>query len=373
MARSGKFSLPRIAASPAPSSPTTAEPAPTAVEAERRRPGPMAVAGRESAEAMTRIVEEQTEQRRRNAEEAEAWRSAQAEGLVLVRLPLGSIGLDDLPRDRMALDAVAQSEAMEELKTSIRARGQREPIEVFEGPDGRRHLKTGWRRLEALRQLNAESPDGGFDTVLARIERRRVDRAALYVGMVEENAIREDVSFAEMAHVAIAMARDPQTAATTPDEAVTQLYASLHKTKRSTIRRFVELIEAVGAALVDARAVPKHLGGEAARLLQGAPERIARLRGALEAATDAASQNGALAAFIAAETSGAPTDASSPAAAAVARRKTDARQKYEFHHAEMKVTARRGEVRIKSAEDFASMPRERLEAAIAAFHAKLAD
>lgn len=373
MPRSGKFSLPRIGASLSPPSPGAPEPASVAADADRRRPGPMAVAGRESAEAMTRIVEEQSEQRRRNAEEAAAWRSAQAEGLVLVRLPLVSIGLDDLPRDRMSLDAVAQSEAMEELKASIRARGQREPIEVFEGLDGRFQLKTGWRRLEALRQLNAEFPDSGFDVVLARVEGRRIDRAALYVGMVEENAIREDVSFAEMAHVAIAMARDPETGATTPDEAVTQLYASLHKIKRSTIRRFVELIEAVGSELVEARAVPKHLGGEVARLLQGEPRRVARLRRELEAANDAASQNAVLVAFVAAETAALESGVSASAPAATARLKEGARQKYEFHHAEMKVTARRGEVRIKASEDFASMPRERLEAAVAAFCAKLAE
>ncbi|MGF1658495.1 MAG: ParB N-terminal domain-containing protein [Rubrimonas sp.] len=371
MTRSGKFTLPRIGDSLA-QAPASA-PEPAAEDAERRRPGPMAVAGRESAEAMTRMVEEQTAQRQRNAEEAEAWRSAQADGLVLVRLPLGAVGLDDLPRDRMALDAVAQSEAMEELKASIRARGQREPIEVFEDSEGRFQLKTGWRRLEALRQLDSEAPDGGFGAVLARVERRRVDRAALYVGMVEENAIREDVSFAEMAHVAIAMARDPETPAATPDEAVSHLYAALHKTKRSTIRRFVELLEAVGGSLVEARAVPKHLGGEAARLLHGDPARIARLRRALEPARDAAAQNAALAAFIAVESAPTPLEAAAPSSAVAARLKPDARQKYEFHHAELKVTARRGEVRIKAAEDFASMPRERLEAAIAAFRAKLAE
>lgn len=368
MVRSGKFTLPRIGATPG-AAPARED---AAAEAERKRPGPMAVAGRESAEAMTRIVEDQTEQRRRNAEEADAWRRAQADGLVIARLALDAIGVDDLPRDRMALDVVAQSEAMEELKASIRARGQREPIEVFEDGEGRFQLKTGWRRLEALRQLAAEAPDGGFGLVLARVEQRGAERAALYVGMVEENAIREDVSFAEMAHVAIAMAQDPATAAATPDEAVSQLYAALHKTKRSTIRRFVELLQAVGGSLADARAVPKHLGAEAARLLKGDAARIARLRRALAAAPEPTAQNAALTAFIAAETGAAAADPVGVKPAA-ARLKADARQKYEFHHAEMKVTARRGEVRIKAAEDFAAMPRERLEAAVAAFRAKLAE
>lgn len=369
MAKSGKFTLPRVGASLAAPPGTQAG----AAEAGSRRPGPMAVAGRESAEAMTRMVEDQAEQRRRNAEEAEAWRDAQADGRLLRRLPLDAIACDDLPRDRMALHAVAQSDAMEELKASIRARGQREPIEVFADADGRWQLKTGWRRLEALRQLRAGAPEGGFDTVLVRVEGEG-ERVGLYVGMVEENAIREDVSFAEMANVAIAMARDPQTAVTTPDEAVSALYASLHKAKRSNIRRFVELLEAVGTVLADPRAVPKHLGSEAARLLNGDQARVERLRAALAVARDARVQNDVLAAFCEAETlADARAETGSAQSAAPSRACADARQKYEFHHAGMKVTARRGEVRIRAMEDFASMPRERLERAVAAFRAKLAE
>jgi ParB family chromosome partitioning protein len=49
------------------------------------------------------------------------------------------------------------------------------------------------------------------------------------------------------------------------------------------------------------------------------------------------------------------------------------RRKYEFHHAAVKVTARDGECRIKGVTDFASIPRARLEAAVAAFLAKLHD
>ncbi len=369
MAKSGKFTLPRIGASLAPP-PVAETPSP---DAARRRPGPMAVAGRESAEAMTRMMEDQAQQRRRNAEEAEAWREAQADGRLLLRLPLDVVSCEDLPRDRMALQAVAQSDAMAELKASIRARGQREAIEVFQDAEGRWQLKTGWRRLEALRQLRAEAPEGGFDTVLVRVE-GGVERVGLYVGMVEENAIREDVSFAEMAHVAIAMARDPQTAVTSPDEAVSLLYASLHKTKRSNIRRFVELLQAVGTVLADARAVPKHLGAEAARLLNGDPARVEWLRAALALARDAAEQNAVLSAFCASEaTTEARAESDSASSALPSRARADARQKYEFHHADMKVTARRGEVRIRASEDFASMPRERLEMAVAAFRAKLAE
>jgi hypothetical protein len=211
-----------------------------------RRPGPMAVAGRDAGEAVTRVLEEQAEQRRRNADDADAWRAAEAEGRVLLSIPLDAVRTDSLPRDRMALEAVATDDAMEELKASLRARGQREPIAVFPAGQGVWQLKTGWRRLEALRQLHAETGAARFATVLARVDHAIADRAGLYVGMVEENAVRENVSFAEMAQVAIAMARDPHTAASNPDEAVSTLYGALHKAKRSAIRRFVDLLTADG-------------------------------------------------------------------------------------------------------------------------------
>lgn len=360
MAKSGRFTMPKIAA-PLGSA--------TSPDDARRKPGPMAVAGRESAEAVTRIVEEQTEQRRRNAEDAEAWREARSDGLVLVRLPIDRVNADSLPRDRMALEAVAASEEMEELKASIRARGQREAIEVFEAEPGVYQLKSGWRRLEALRQLLAETGDARFGRVVAKIDGSGGDRIGLYVGMVEENAIREDVSFAEMAHVALAMAQDALTPVETAEQAVSLLYGALNKVKRSNIRRFVDLLEMVGDVLPEPRAVPKNLGAEAARILAADCGRLAALREALERAGTAEAQNAALQALVE-QRQGARGDGGG---AGPSRGRVDARQKYEFHHAEMKVTARRGEVRIKGRKDFASMPREKLEAAVAAFRAALED
>jgi ParB family chromosome partitioning protein len=333
----------------------------------------MAAAGRESSEALTRIAEEQAMQRTRNAEEADAFRAARASGLVLTRVPLEAVRATVLRRDRMDLAAVAAAPEMEELKASLRQRGQREAIEVFAAGVGIYELKSGWRRVEALRQLYAETGDARFAQVVARVVPSDADRDGLYVDMVEENAIREDVSFAEMAQVAIAMAADPDTAAATAEEAVNRLYASLQKVKRSNIRRFVDLLESVGDLLPAPREIPKNLGADAARAVQGRPQRLAALRARLALARDAAAQNAALAAAVADAQATAPTASETVAAGGGDGVRRDGRsgEKYEFRHEEMKITARPGEVRIRCDDDFAEMPRDRLEAAIAAFRAAL--
>lgn len=351
----GRFALPRIAGAPEPA-------------AEARRPGPMAVAGRDSAEALTRLAEEQAEQRRRNADDADAFRAAQAEGRVLKRLPIGSIRTDSLPRDRLALEAVAQSEEMEELKASIRARGQREAIEVCASDDEAvHHLLTGWRRLEALRQLHRETGEARFATVLARVTRGDAGRDGHYVAMVEENAIREDVSFAEMANVAIQMARDPLTAVDGVEDAVNRLYGSLHKVKRSNIRRFVDLLLAVGDALPAPRETPKNLGADVARALQSGAGDVEALRRSLRGARDAAGQNAALAAFL--ERCAAARGAG--AAPSLGRAGQGGRAGVAFRAAGLTVTARGGALTLRGDADFTTIPRERLEAAVAAFRAAL--
>lgn len=182
------------------------------VEAKTAKPrersvGPMGAAVRDAAETLTESTEAKVELRRQNAEDAKAFRAAAADGLVLERVPVDDIQTTDLPRDRMDLEAVAASDEMEELKDSIRARGQKEPIEVYEG-EGGLQLKKGWRRLTALRQLFAETGDDAFSTVVARVSREVENRLARYVDMVEENVVREDLTFAEMAQVAILAAKD---------------------------------------------------------------------------------------------------------------------------------------------------------------------
>lgn len=321
----------------------------------RREVGPMGAAVREAAGSLAESTESLVEQRRQNAADAKAWRQAQGEGRVLVEIPLDDIQTDALPRDRLDLEAVAASDEMEELKTSIRERGQKEPIEVFSGAEGYQ-LKKGWRRLTALRQLYKETGDARFSRAVARVDEGAASRIDLYIDMVEENVIREDLTFAEMAQVAIIAAReDGQGAA----DLVSRIYASLHKMKRSYIRSFVFLLEQLGEALVFPKAVARNLGVEVARRLQSAPELVAALRDDLAQAATPEEQTAILKRFA----EGSPAAARKP--------KAEKSVKYEFHVGATKVTARKGECRILSEVDFASIDRKRLQLAIEAFEAAL--
>jgi len=325
-----------------------------------RRPGPMGAAVRETAETVQESARAKVEQRRRNAEDAKAWREASEQGRVLAELPVSVIGTDALPRDRIELDRVAASEEMEELKASIRARGQREPIEVWVEGDGYQ-LKKGWRRLTALRQLSEETGDPTYGRVVARIEASAEDRLSRYVDMVEENVVRENLTFAEMAQVAISAAEDAGVDEIDPDALVGRLYGSLHKTKRSYIRAFVWMLSILGPSLRWPKAVGRDLGVSVARAIKD-PAVVDALRDELGRAGDAEAQNRLLTGFVASVSAKGQGAASAEA---------EPKSKLEFRVGTLKVTAREGEFRIMGTDNFAAIPRDRLEAATRAFEAEL--
>ncbi len=337
--------------------------APVEADAPTRRErsvGPMGAAVREAAESLTDATDAKVEKRRQNAKDAEAFRAAQDEGRVLITLDLSDIATDDLPRDRMDLDAVAVSDEMEELKASIRDRGQKEPIEVYRGPSGSYQLKKGWRRFTALSQLLAETGDSRFGIIMARIERGDEGRLARYIDMVEENVVREDLTFAEMAQVVIIAAQDDGVGEPDPDALVARLYGSLHKMKKSYIRNFVFLLSQLGDVLPFPKAISRNLGADVSRAFKahGAAE---ALRDKLQGCQSADEQNKALSAFVEA----------AKAVPQAQKKKLEPREKFEFHVGNLKVTARRGECRIVSKDDFAAIPKPVLERAIKAFEDEL--
>ena len=325
-----------------------------------RTPGPMGAAVRDAAESLHEATETKVEQRRRNAEDAKTYRTAVAEGRMLAQLNLTEIATDDLPRDRMDLDGVAHSDEMEELKSSIRERGQKEPVEVYVGSDGRYQLKKGWRRFTALSQLFSETGDAAFGFVIARIEAGQGDRVSRYVDMVEENVIREDLTFAEMAQVAIIAAQDVGVDEIDPAEMVTRLYSALHKTKRSYIKSFVFLLTVLGDSLQFPKAISRNLGVDVARALSK-EDQVDDLRKQLAECDGAEAQNALLTAFL----SDGPLVKKEPST------KAQTKLKFEFFVGETKVTARRGECRLVSERDFATIPKARLEEAVKAFEEAL--
>ena len=332
----------------APLEPTTERPQ------RSRSVGPMGAAVRDAADNLQESTAAKVEQRRRNSEDAEAFRAAQQEGRVLVVIPLEDIATDDLPRDRLDLEGVAVSDEMEELKASIRDRGQKEPVEVFKGPDGRYQLKKGWRRFTALSQLYRETGEESFAAIIARVETGDADRISRYVDMVEENVVREDLTFAEMAQVAIVAAQDEGVAEVDASELVNRLYAALHKTKRSYIRSFVFMLNVLGDSLKWPKAVARNLGVEVARAISN-PEEVEALKAELERCANPDAQTKVLKAFVTTEVK-AVREAPKP------------KQKFEFFVGQTKVTARAGECRLVSDVDFTALPKGALEEAVKAFH-----
>jgi ParB family chromosome partitioning protein len=328
------------------------------VKPRKREVGPMGAAVREAAGSLAESTEVLVEQRRQNATDAKAFRAARGDGRILEVLRVDDIRTDDLPRDRIDLSATAGSDEMEELKASIRARGQKEPIEVYKAEVGFQ-LKKGWRRLTALKQLWQETGDTRFAFVTARISSAEVDRIDLYIDMVEENVIREDLSFAEMAQVAITAAGDAGMEGQSADALVGRIFASLHKMKRSYIRSFVFLLQELGDVLPYPKSISRNAGVEVARRIQASPELASTLRQYLATVTSAEEQSEVLSRSFENLSAKAKADHKSAQKKAV---------KYEFHVGTSKVTARKGECRILSETDFSSVDRKRLQEAIEAFH-----
>jgi ParB family chromosome partitioning protein len=326
----------------------------------RRSIGPMGAAVREAAESLQGSTEIKVEQRRQNAADAKEYRAATEEGRVLVQLPLEEVRIDGLPRDRLELEAVADSEGMEELMASIAARGQREPIEVFRDSGGHYQLIKGWRRLTALRQLLETTGGKEFTKVVARVSIADEDRIGLYVDMVEENVVREDLTFAEMAQLAITATDDPLLSLESSDAAVGRLYASLHKMKRSYVRSFVFLLESLGASLKWPKAVPRNLGVDVARKLKGSQGFEETLISVLEQCKTESEQNEVLVQF-----------ANEAVKSSAAKAKAQPKEKFEFHVGASKVTARNGELRIVAKLDYTGVPRNVLEEAVLAFQSAL--
>ena len=208
-------------------------------------------------------------------EMAETLRRARDDGRLALELPLAAIAADHLTRDRLP----AEDEDMAALRESLRAHGQRMPIEVTPLladpaagglPYG---LISGWRRLVALRTLHAETGDPRFATVRALV-RRPETAADAYVAMVEENEIRVGLSHYERARVAALAARRGVFAS--EKQALLALFGSASRAKRSRIRAFLELYHALDGSLRFPAQLPERLGlALVERVRAEGPERIA--------------------------------------------------------------------------------------------------
>ena len=137
------------------------------------------------------------------------------------QIPLAEIDDAALPRDRTGLDP----EPLRELRNSILKSGLRMPVELSRSPTRAAHrygIVSGFRRIAAFRELPTPGLDA-YATIPAFL-RTPADLAATLAAMVEENAIRADLSPWEQGRIAV-LARDqgvyrpsrkPSTASTRP-------------------------------------------------------------------------------------------------------------------------------------------------------------
>ena len=154
-------------------------------------------------------------------------------------IPLAEIDEHALSRDRTAIDEAS----LTELRLSIATHGLRMPIEVFalaepHGPH-RYGLISGFRRLAAVRALAETFHDKSRFAAIPAFLRTPKDAADVYVQMVEENAIRAEVSPWEQAMVAVKSARAEAWPGI--DAAIEALYANLSRQKRARLRTIAHL------------------------------------------------------------------------------------------------------------------------------------
>ncbi|TVQ57961.1 MAG: replication protein [Phycisphaerales bacterium] len=333
------------------------------VDASNRR-GPMATAVRENAEALR--ARQAVEDRIRVENDALAHEHVRLKkaGLILDMIPTQLIDSTKLVRDRSS----APDESLDELKASIMAIGLSNPIRVEKKADGRYELIQGSRRLRAFAELEAENGDGRFSHIPAGYVAAGDALATSYRRMVDENLVRKDISFAEMAALARAYVADEGTDCEDIDKAVATLFRSAGYQKRSYIRAFVELLDMLGEALAHPEAIGRNLGLELRRRLDGNPAAVARVKSLLTGAPGrtADQETALLRGFI---------DAVEPARPRAPVSKSGRRAKTSLRIAsargEFRCLAANGRLDLRGPSDFADVDPRRLEAAVSELIAAL--
>lgn len=338
------------------------EPVPAGTEAQEpaadARRGPMATAISENAAALSERQKAEARIREENDRLAHEYVALKKQGLIVALVPLDEISATKLTRDR----AATRDDEIDELKASIRAVGLSNPIRV-EQVDGGYELVQGWRRLTAYRELYAETGDEAYARIPAGLLARGAALEELYQRMVDENLVRRDISFAEMARLALAYVNDPNTEARDPKDAVNQLYASAGRQKRNYITHFVTLVEALGDALQYPEAIPRRLGLDLVKRLDEDRDLAARLRVALEAhpQRDAEAELAILRGGLKPVPAGTGRTGGQGGGTSA---KTVIR--LDRPEGQAKCTAANGRLEITLGRDFSAMDRRRLEAAIQA-------
>lgn len=224
-------------------------------EPDRKR-GPMASAIAENAEALNERAAAEEAIRTENDALAHEYVKLKEAGLVQLMIPLDSVKTEALVRDRKNS---GMDYELDELVASIRDVGLSNPIKVEQRADGMYELVQGFRRWSAYKKLR--DAEGEFwDNIPAGLLPRGEDHAALYRRMIDENLVRKDLSFAEMAMAAQNYAKDPDTETNDLDGAVAALFKSTGYQKRTYIRSFAKLMDVFEKDLLYPEYISRNLG-----------------------------------------------------------------------------------------------------------------
>ena len=328
------------------------------------RRGPMATAISETADtARERARIEDAIRSENDALAQEHVRLKQA-GLITDLIPLDAIDTHRLTRDR----APGQDFELAELVASIRDLGLSNPIRVEQGQGGRYELIQGWRRLSAYRALLEETGDAvRWGSIPAGIVASGAALEELYRRMVDENMVRKDISFGEMAQLALHYARDPLTEENDPDKAVAVLYRSAGYQKRTYIRKFILVVEQLGDTLRFTHEIPRALGLALAARLEEVPKIVAAIRADLDGWDNRSMKDELDILRRYAGQRDEDAEASPAPAKPAARGGGRARTTFQLARPQgsAKCVAANGRLEIRLPRDFSSVDRRRLEAAVA--------
>lgn len=190
------------------------------------------------------------------------------EGRMIEELVAGQIEAGHLVRDRLGSDP----DDMASLVASLRARGQQTPLEVLdrgEGAQPRYGLISGWRRLAGLRHIATEAGQDPDQARVLVLVRQPASAADAYVAMVEENEIRSDISFYERARI-VTKALE-QGVYDSPKAALNSLFGNVSRAKRSKIKSFMRIVEALDGALRFPAALSERAGLDLVHRLEADP------------------------------------------------------------------------------------------------------
>ncbi|MGB3244252.1 MAG: ParB/RepB/Spo0J family partition protein [Sulfitobacter sp.] len=323
------------------------------------RRGPMASAIVETADASAARAGAEAAIRAENDALAHEHVRLKKLGLITDLIETAQVHTTRLIRDR---SRNADPE-LAELKESIKSVGLSNPIRVAQADEGY-ELIQGFRRLNAFRELAEETGDARYTRIPAALVPRGEPLKGLYRTMVDENLVRKDLSFGEMAQLALSYAGD---AGIDVGEAVTQLYASALKQKRSYIRQFARLLEDLEGVLRFPEAIPRALGIDLSKALDATPGRAQEVVAALREAPRSEPQDEIR---ILQQVVG---DKPKPVAPQQARSMSKTSLRIGRPEGEAKVIASDGRVDLRLNRDFSAVPKATLQRGIEAFLEALDD